>query len=121
MKAAPVIAALGDRGAPQHLVHTGQHYDERMSAVFFDQLGIPAPDVNLGVGSGSHAQQTAALLVGLEEAFQEQPPQVVVVYGDVNSTLAAALVCAKLDIPTVHVEAGLRSFDASMPEETNRR
>lgn len=121
MKAGPVLSALDRHDVRQELVHTGQHYDERMSAVFFEQLGIREPDVNLGVGSGSHAQQTAALLVGLEETFLASKPRAVVVYGDVNSTLAAALVCAKLDIPTVHVEAGLRSFDDSMPEEINRR
>ena len=121
MKAAPVVAALAERGAVQQLVHTGQHYDERMSAVFFDELGIPTPDVNLGVGSGSHAAQTAALLTGLEATFAATPPRAVVVYGDVNSTLAAALVSTKLGLPVVHVEAGLRSFDDTMPEEINRR
>ena len=92
-----------------------------MSEVFFEELGLPQPDINLGVGSGSHAAQTAALLLALEEAFQAQRPERVVVYGDVNSTLAAALVCAKLLIPVAHVEAGLRSFDHTMPEEVNRR
>ena len=119
-KAAPVIRALSARGVEQRLVHTGQHYDEKMSDVFFRQLGLPEPDVNLGVGSGSHAQQTAAVMVGLETLFLELRPAVVVVYGDVNSTVAAALVAAKLQIPLAHVEAGLRSFDASMPEEVNR-
>ncbi len=121
MKAAPVIDALADRGARQRIVHTGQHYDERMSKVFFDELGIRRPDANLEVGSGSHARQTALLLTRLEEEFENAPPTCVVVYGDVNSTLAAALVCAKLLIPVVHVEAGLRSFDDTMPEEVNRR
>ncbi len=121
MKAGPVIDALDQHGVAQQVVHTGQHYDAQMSAVFFDQLGIRQPDVNLGVGSGTHAQQTAALLTGLEDAFTAVPPRAVVVYGDVNSTLSAALVCAKLGIPTVHVEAGLRSFDDTMPEEINRR
>jgi UDP-N-acetylglucosamine 2-epimerase (non-hydrolysing) len=121
MKAAPVIDALAARGATQHVVHTGQHYDERMSQIFFDELGIPEPDVNLGVGSGTHAQQTAALMTALEGAFSEVVPRAVVVYGDINSTVAAALVCAKLELPVVHVEAGLRSFDPSMPEEVNRR
>lgn len=121
MKAGPVIAALDDLGATQQLVHTGQHYDARMSAIFFDELGLPEPDVNLGVGSGTHAQQTAALLVGLETTFVADRPACVVVYGDVNSTMAGALVCAKLGIPVVHVEAGLRSFDNTMPEEINRR
>lgn len=119
-KAAPVIAALRERGVEQLLVHTGQHYDERMSEVFFRQLGIPEPDVNLGVGSGSHGAQTAALLTSLEDLFIERSPALVVVYGDVNSTVAAALAAAKLGIRIAHVEAGLRSFDMSMPEEINR-
>jgi UDP-N-acetylglucosamine 2-epimerase (non-hydrolysing) len=123
-KAAPVIAALAetgrDRGVEQTLVHTGQHYDEKMSDVFFRQLGLPEPDVNLGVGSGTHAEQTAAVMIGLEKLMVERRPSVVVVYGDVNSTVAAALVAAKLQIPVAHVEAGLRSFDPSMPEEVNR-
>jgi len=121
MKAAPVLAALADRGVEQLLVHTGQHYDRAMSDVFFHELGLPEPDVNLGVGSGSHATQTAALLVGLETCFADLHPDLVVVYGDVNSTLAATLVAAKTGVPVAHVEAGLRSFDASMPEEVNRR
>lgn len=121
MKAAPVISALAARGAEQQLVHTGQHYDRAMSDVFFTDLGIPEPDVNLGVGSGTHAQQTAALLVGLETSLTELQPALTVVYGDVNSTLAAALVCAKLGLRLAHVEAGLRSFDMTMPEEVNRR
>jgi UDP-N-acetylglucosamine 2-epimerase (non-hydrolysing) len=118
-KAAPVLAALA--GLDQLLVHTGQHYDDRLSRVFFEELGLPEPDVNLGVGSGSHASQTAAVMVGLEELFLTRRPRLVMVYGDVNSTLAAALVAAKLRIPVAHVEAGLRSFDDSMPEEINRR
>jgi UDP-N-acetylglucosamine 2-epimerase (non-hydrolysing) len=120
-KAAPVIAALEARGIPQLLVHTGQHYDEQLSEVFLRQLGLPEPDVNLGVGSGSHAQQTAAIMVGLEKLLIDLDPALVVVYGDVNSTLAASLVAAKLLIPVAHVEAGLRSFDVTMPEELNRR
>ncbi|MFD0688146.1 non-hydrolyzing UDP-N-acetylglucosamine 2-epimerase [Actinomadura fibrosa] len=119
VKAAPVIAAL--RGLDQVVLHTGQHYDARMSQIFFDELGLPEPDVNLGVGSGSHAAQTAALMVGLEREFARLRPELVVVYGDVNSTIAAALVAAKLHIPVAHVEAGLRSFDMTMPEEVNRR
>ncbi|MFL1427221.1 MULTISPECIES: non-hydrolyzing UDP-N-acetylglucosamine 2-epimerase [unclassified Nocardiopsis] len=121
VKAAPVVSALRDRGAQQAVVHTGQHYDDRMSAVFFRDLGLPTPDVDLGVGSGSHAAQTAALMVGLEQEFITRRPGIVVVYGDVNSTVAAALVAAKLHIPVAHVEAGLRSFDDTMPEEVNRR
>ncbi|MGH3682647.1 MAG: UDP-N-acetyl glucosamine 2-epimerase, partial [Natronosporangium sp.] len=119
-KAAPVIRALTARGVPQLLVHTGQHYDQRMSEVFFHQLGLPEPDVNLGVGSGSHARQTAAIMTGLEELVQSRDPALVVVYGDVNSTVAAALVAAKQQVPLAHVEAGLRSFDLAMPEEINR-
>jgi len=102
------------------LVHTGQHYESALSEVFFEQLGLPEPERNLGVGSGSHAQQTAALMVALEELLVEVEPERLIVYGDVNSTLAAALVASKLDVPVAHVEAGLRSFDRSMPEELNR-
>jgi UDP-N-acetylglucosamine 2-epimerase (non-hydrolysing) len=121
VKAAPVIRALADLGARQRVVHTGQHYDERMSDVFFVQLGLPEPDVNLGVGSASHAKMTAEVMVGLEQEFLSSPPAMVVLYGDVNSTVAASLAGAKLGIPLAHVEAGLRSFDNSMPEEINRR
>jgi UDP-N-acetylglucosamine 2-epimerase (non-hydrolysing) len=120
-KAAPVIAALGRLGIGQYVVHTGQHYDDRLSRVFFDELGLPEPDVDLGVGSGSQAGQTAAAMLGLERVLAERRPRLVVVYGDVNSTLAAALVAAKLRVPLAHVEAGLRSFDDAMPEEINRR
>ncbi|GII53801.1 UDP-N-acetyl glucosamine 2-epimerase [Planotetraspora thailandica] len=120
VKAAPVVNALADRGVRQGIVHTGQHYDALMSDVFFSDLGLPEPIANLGVGSGTHARQTAALLTGLEDVMLEHAPTLVVVYGDVNSTLAAILVCAKLRIPTAHVEAGLRSFDREMPEEVNR-
>ncbi len=121
MKAAPVIRALAALGHDQRIVHTGQHYDERMSEVFFVQLGLPRPDVNLGVGSGSHARQTAEVLTGMEREFTENSPALAVVYGDVNSTIGAALAGAKLGVPMAHVEAGLRSFDDSMPEEINRR
>jgi len=120
IKAAPVIRALRERGVDQRVIHTGQHYDERMSDVFFRELELPAPDLYLGVGSGSHAEQTAATMTGLERAWAADPPSLVVVYGDVNSTLAASLVAAKQSIPSAHVEAGLRSFDRSMPEEINR-
>lgn len=119
-KAAPVIKALQDRGVEQKLVHTGQHYDESMSNLFFRQLNLPEPDIDLGVGSGSHATQTAAIMTGLEEIFDKHRPELVVVYGDVNSTVAGALVAAKMQIMVAHVEAGLRSFDMSMPEEINR-
>jgi len=121
MKAAPVLRAVASFGLEQKLLHTGQHYDPSMSGVFFRDLGLPEPDVNLGVGSGSHASQTAALMVGLEGALVSLEPSLVVVYGDVNSTLAAALVSSKLGLPVAHVEAGLRSFDDTMPEEINRR
>jgi UDP-N-acetylglucosamine 2-epimerase (non-hydrolysing) len=120
IKAAPAIAALAEHGFPQTLVHTGQHYDVAMSDVFFRQLGMPEPDYNLEVGSGSHAIQTANIMTRFEEVVLEDRPDLVLVYGDVNSTLAAALVCAKLGIQVGHVEAGLRSFDRTMPEETNR-
>jgi UDP-N-acetylglucosamine 2-epimerase (non-hydrolysing) len=121
MKAAPVLRALSGRhGVRQSLVHTGQHYDSNMSDVFFTQLSIPAPDVNLEVGSGSHARQTAEIMSRIEPVLLERRPDVVLVYGDVNSTVAAALVCSKLLIRVAHVEAGLRSFDRSMPEEVNR-
>lgn len=121
MKVAPVLSALAQRnGVTQKLIHTGQHYDVNMSDVFFQQLGLPAPDVNLAVGSGSHAVQTAEIMMRLERVLLECRPDLVLVYGDVNSTAAAALVCAKLGVKVGHVEAGLRSFDRAMPEEINR-
>jgi len=120
MKAAPVITALSHQGTDQVLVHTGQHYDALMSDVFFEHLGLPAPDVNLNIGSGSHAVQTAEVMTRIEPVIIERKPDWVLVYGDVNSTLAAALVCAKLLVPVAHVEAGLRSNDRTMPEEINR-
>jgi len=121
MKVAPVMRALGEHdGVQQTLVHTGQHYDFNMSDVFFQQLGMPAPDVNLEVGSGTHAQQTSQIIARFEPVVQNLKPDWVVVYGDVNSTVAAALVCSKLLVPVAHVEAGLRSFDRTMPEEINR-
>ena len=121
MKVAPVVRALeGRQDVSQTLVHTGQHYDVSLSDVFFQQLGIPEPDVNLAVGSGSHARQTADIMLRFELVVLEKKPDVVLVYGDVNSTVAAALVCAKLGVRVAHVEAGLRSFDRSMPEEINR-
>ena len=120
IKAAPVIQALRSEGSEPFLVHTGQHYEASLSQVFFDQLGLPEPDRNLGIGSGTHGQQTAALLVALEALFEEFDPARIVVYGDINSTVAATLAAVKLHIPVAHVEAGLRSFDRSMPEEINR-
>ncbi len=121
VKAAPVIWALEHwSGARQTLVHTGQHYDENLSQIFFSQLKMPQPDANLEVGSGSHAWQTAEVMKRLEQVLLERKPDIVLVYGDVNSTVAAALVCAKLLIRIGHVEAGLRSFDLTMPEEINR-
>lgn len=121
MKAAPVLRALKSYPEVQQtLVHTGQHYDAAMSDVFFQQLEMPAPDFNLGVGSGTHAQQTAAVMTTIEPVLLDQRPDLVLVYGDVNSTVAAALVCSKLGIRIAHVEAGLRSGDRSMPEEINR-
>ena len=102
------------------LVHTGQHYDENLSDIFFRQMGIPAPQVNLEVGSGSHASQTAEILKRIEPVLEEHRPDVVVVVGDVNSTIAVSLAAAKLGIRVAHVEAGMRSFDRTMPEEINR-
>lgn len=120
MKAAPVYRALARRRVAQTIVHTGQHYDAAMSDVFFRQLGLPRPGHNLEVGSGSHAQQTAQVMMRLEPLVAKARPDWVLIYGDVNSTAAAALVCVKLGIKTAHVEAGLRSRDRTMPEEHNR-
>jgi UDP-N-acetylglucosamine 2-epimerase (non-hydrolysing) len=120
MKVAPVFAALVARGVQQTLIHTGQHYDEKMSDVFFHELRLPRPDVNLNVGSGSHAVQTAEVMIRIEPVLRELRPDWVLVYGDVNSTMAAALVAVKLGVRVAHVEAGLRSRDRSMPEEINR-
>jgi UDP-N-acetylglucosamine 2-epimerase (non-hydrolysing) len=120
MKIAPVVMELRRRGIPQRLVHTGQHYDAAMSKSFFDELEMPEPDLYLGVGSGTHAQQTARVMVAIEEECLQHKPDMVVVGGDVNSTVATALAASKLGIPVAHVEAGLRSFDRAMPEELNR-
>jgi UDP-N-acetylglucosamine 2-epimerase (non-hydrolysing) len=120
MKTAPVLRALPD-GLDSLLVHTGQHYDPEMSDVFLAELGLPKPDVFLGVGSGTHGEQTAKALVGVEGVLLKHRPALVVVAGDVNSTLAGALAAVKLRIPVAHIESGLRSFDPDMPEEHNRK
>jgi UDP-N-acetylglucosamine 2-epimerase (non-hydrolysing) len=129
MKIAPIIKAAraynsgcrnGERLLDCRLIHTGQHYDQKMSDIFFQELGIPAPDINLGVGSGSHAAQTANIMSKFEPVCQEEKPDWVVVVGDVNSSMACTLVAAKMGIKVAHVEAGLRSFDRTMPEEINR-
>ena len=120
MKVAPVHRAASERGIAQVMVHTGQHYDATMSDRFFDDLGLSAPEVNLGVGGGSHAEQTARIMMAFEPVLDRFGPEWVVVYGDVNSTVAAALVSAKKGVRICHVEAGLRSGDRTMPEEVNR-
>jgi UDP-N-acetylglucosamine 2-epimerase (non-hydrolysing) len=122
VKAAPVIGALRARlpEGRHTVVHTGQHYDRLMSEIFLEELGVPAPDHMLEVGSGSHAQQTARVMERLEPVLAEEKPDLVIVPGDVNSTVAAALTAAKMQIPLAHIEAGLRSFDRTMPEELNR-
>lgn len=129
MKVAPIIQQIRKHSADTanhgmqleyRLIHTGQHYDEKMSGIFFDDLGIPAPDINLAVRSGTHAVQTANVMTKFEPICDQEKPDWVIVVGDVNSTLACTLVCAKLGIKVAHVEAGLRSFDRSMPEEINR-
>jgi UDP-N-acetylglucosamine 2-epimerase (non-hydrolysing) len=121
MKIAPLVRELGKHSGVEFiLVHTGQHYDDVMSKLFFEDLGLPEPDTWLGVGSGSHAQQTARIMAGFEEVVAKEKPDLVIVVGDVNSTIACALVAVKLGVKVAHVEAGLRSFDRSMPEEVNR-
>ena len=121
VKAAPVVHALARRaGVEVRILNTGQHYDRALAGSFIEQLGMPFPDYDLGVGSGSHATQTAAVLVGVEEKLLESRPDAIVVVGDVNSTVAAALAAAKLGVPVVHLESGLRSGDWTMPEEINR-
>ncbi len=120
IKAAPVARALKEAGVREFLLHTGQHYESAMSQVFFDELGIAAPHWHLGCGGGSHGAMTGAMLAGIERILIDHSPDVVLVYGDTNSTLAGALAAAKLHIPVAHVEAGLRSFNKTMPEELNR-
>jgi len=120
IKAAPVSEELARREHTEYVIHTGQHYDASMSQVFFDELSLPTPHVNLGVGSGSHAAQTARMLERIEPVLVRERPEAVIVYGDTNSTLAAAVATCKLGIDLVHVEAGLRSYNRSMPEEHNR-
>lgn len=120
IKAAPVSRALGRAGHTEFLVHTGQHYDQQMSRVFFEEMRLIEPSINLEVGSGSHGWQTGQMLIGLETTMQQQRPDCVLVYGDTNSTIAAALSACKLQLPVAHVEAGLRSFHRTMPEEHNR-
>lgn len=121
MKMAPIVEEMARHPEiEQTLLHTGQHYDKAMSGIFFEQLGLPTPDIYMGVGSGSHAWQTAQVMIGFEKVCQELHPELILVVGDVNSTLACSVTAAKLWIPVAHVEAGLRSFDRRMPEEINR-
>lgn len=123
IKAAALSRAIKNHYAGQLkevIVHTGQHYDENMSQVFFDELGIPAADYNLNTGSGSHGRQTAAMLASIEEILLKEKPNAIVLYGDTNSTLAGAIAASKIHVPIVHIEAGLRSFSKAMPEEVNR-
>lgn len=121
VKAAPLVKALGGLGIQQSILHTGQHYDEIMSDTFFRELALPEPEVNLHVGGGTEFDQLSKLMLGLPDALRKLAPDALILYGDVNSTMVASIVANRLSIPTVHVEAGLRSGDMSMPEESNRR
>ena len=122
MKVAPIYRALQDyKDRLRHFIcHTGQHYDDQMSKIFFDDLELPKPDIYLGVGSGSHAEQTGKIMIEFEKVLLQEQPDLIIVVGDVNSTIACSLTASKLNIPTAHIEAGLRSFDREMPEEINR-
>ena len=120
IKMAPVIRGFGARDIPYRLIHTGQHYSPDLDKVFFDDLELPPPDFNLGVGSGTHAEETAGIMVGIEKTLKQDKPDTVLVLGDTNSTLGGALAAAKLHVPLGHIEAGLRSYDRRMPEEINR-
>ena len=119
MKVGPIYAELSARGINSLLIHTGQHYDYNMSQVFFDDLGIPEPNIHMGVGSDSHSRQTARIMIEFEKVCVGENPAMVIVVGDVNSTLACSITAKKLGLPVAHVEAGLRSGDMSMPEEVN--
>lgn len=120
IKAAPLIKKMNKLCIDNLVIHTGQHYDHNMSQQFFNELNIPKPDYNLGAGGGSHATQTANIMIGCEKVFLDENPDMIIVYGDVNSCVAASLVASKLHIPITHIESGLRSFDKKMPEEVNR-
>jgi UDP-GlcNAc3NAcA epimerase len=120
VKASVVSLALREKGIAEKLIHTGQHYDENMSAIFFGRLDVPPPSVNLGIGSGRHGLQTGRMLEAIEAVLADDPPEMVITYGDTNSTLAGALAAAKLRIPVAHIEAGMRTFERGMPEEVNR-
>ena len=120
MKASPLVKEMKKQGMEQKIIHTGQHYDYEMSTVFFEELDIPKPDYNLDVVTNSYASQTGRIMIECEKIFQSLNPNFVIVYGDVNSTLAASLVASKLNISIIHIESGCRSFDKTMPEEINR-